>query len=59
MKFPQQNINQSETWAGGFQLSVELYGWQKQQFILSFDYIHLFGLNHSIKEGTLAESNRI
>ena len=58
IKFPQQNINQSETWAGGFQLSVELYGWQKQQFILSFDYIHLFGLKHSIKEGILAESNR-
>ena len=25
LKFPQQNINQSETWIGGFQLSVELY----------------------------------
>ena len=25
IKFPQQNINQSETWIGGFQLSVELY----------------------------------
>ena len=26
-KFPQQNINQSESWIGGFQLSVELYAW--------------------------------
>ena len=25
MKFPQQNISQSETWIGDFQLSVELY----------------------------------
>ena len=25
VKFPQHNINQSETWIGGFQLSVELY----------------------------------
>ena len=24
LKFPQQNINQSETWIGGFQLSAEL-----------------------------------
>ena len=24
-KFPSQNINQSETWIGGFQLSAELY----------------------------------
>ena len=27
LKFPQQNINQSEMWIGGFQLSVELYAW--------------------------------
>ena len=26
MKFTQQNINQSETWVGGFQLLAELYG---------------------------------
>ena len=26
LKFPQQNINQSEAWIGGFELSVELYG---------------------------------
>ena len=25
IKFPQQNINQSETWIGGFQQSAELY----------------------------------
>ena len=33
LKFPQQNINQSETRIGGFQLSAELHGVCPQQNI--------------------------
>ena len=32
-----QNINQSETWIGGFQLSVELYGFERPDALVNRD----------------------
>ena len=41
IKFPQQNINQSETWISGFQLSVELYAMTSQSESLSCYSVNL------------------
>ena len=54
IKYPQQNINQSETRTGDDKLSVELYEWKLQASLLSQQKSTLFCMKF-ITEGTGTE----